>query len=144
MRVNMLALGGTLEVAERKEYSKRDGTSGSMVVFQMRVKRQKGDGEDLIGGVAWGQSGKFLLEQCQRGDPILAQGSLEVREWRDKNDMRHTEYRINANSIQGEGGTERAEKQARSSRETSGDGYSGYQEAGAAASGYIADDPFSD
>lgn len=53
--------------------------------FTLAVDKEGKDaGADFIDCVAWEQRAEFINKYFMKGDPILVSGSLQMRDWKDK------------------------------------------------------------
>lgn len=69
--------------------------------FRIAVNRpyQSKDGEkqaDFFSIVAWRQTASFVSRYFHKGDPILVEGSIQTREYTDRNGARHTVFEVAA------------------------------------------------
>lgn len=49
---------------------------------------------DFIDCVAWGRTGEFINKYFNKGRMIVISGSLQIREWNDKEGKKHTKAEI--------------------------------------------------
>lgn len=54
---------------------------------------------DFINVVAWRQTAEFVGKYFRKGQMIIASGSLQMREWQDKNGNRRTAAEVIANHV---------------------------------------------
>ena len=80
----------------------RQTTSGKSVCsFRIACTRNFGkDPEtDWLDCVAWGQTGEFVSKYFQKGAQILLQGSIQTRQYQDKNGNNRKAVEINAERV---------------------------------------------
>ena len=80
----------------------RQTTSGKSVCsFRVACNRNFGkDPEtDWLDCVAWGQTGEFVSKYFQKGEQILLQGSIQTRQYQDKNGNNRKAVEINAERV---------------------------------------------
>ena len=80
----------------------RQTTSGKSVCsFRIACNRNFGkDPEtDWLDCVAWGQTGEFVSKYFQKGEQILLQGSIQTRQYQDKNGNNRKAVEINAERV---------------------------------------------
>lgn len=80
----------------------RQTTSGKSVCsFRIACTRNFGkDPEtDWLDCVAWGQTGEFVSKYFQKGAQILLQGSIQTRQYQDKNGSNRKAVEINAERV---------------------------------------------
>lgn len=54
---------------------------------------------DFINATAWRQRAEFLCRNFHKGDPILVDGRLEMRSWKDKDGNNRITYEVNIDNI---------------------------------------------
>ena len=79
------------------------GSGISVVSFTVAVDRDFGgsDGKketDFIDCVAWRKTGEFVYKYFQKGSMIVAQGSLQIRNWNDKDGNKRKTAEINVSN----------------------------------------------
>ncbi|MDR1409241.1 MAG: single-stranded DNA-binding protein [Oscillospiraceae bacterium] len=99
--MNVAVLMGRL-VADPELRTTQSGVS--VTTFRIAVERRFKDSEgnrqaDFIDIVAWRQSAEFVQKYFHKGDPILVQGSIQVRPYEDKNGNRRTAVEIQADNV---------------------------------------------
>ena len=80
----------------------RQTTSGKSVCsFRVACTRNFGkDPEtDWLDCVAWGQTGDFVSKYFQKGEQILLQGSIQTRQYQDKNGNNRKAVEINTERV---------------------------------------------
>ena len=80
----------------------RQTTSGKSVCsFRIASTRNFGKelGTDWLDCVAWGQTGEFVSKYFQKGAQILLQGSIQTRQYQDKNGNNRKAVEINAERV---------------------------------------------
>ena len=80
----------------------RQTTSGKSVC-SFRIACNRNFGKDLetdwLDCVAWGQTGEFVSKYFQKGAQILLQGSIQTRQYQDKNGNNRKAIEINAERV---------------------------------------------
>lgn len=80
----------------------RQTTSGKSVCsFRIASTRNFGKEPetDWLDCVAWGQTGEFVSKYFQKGAQILLQGSIQTRQYQDKNGNNRKAVEINAERV---------------------------------------------
>ena len=93
--MNLATISGRL----CKDPDNRTTASGiSVTTFTVAVdRRYKADGQpsvDFINCMAWRNTADFIKKYFHKGDKILLNGSLQVRNWDDKEGKKHTSTEI--------------------------------------------------
>ena len=90
-----------------------------VVTIRIAVERDyNGDGErkvDFINCVAWRQKAEFICRYFRKGDPILVDGRLEMRNWEDREGSKHTSAEVNLSNVWFCGTRKREEAKAENS-----------------------------
>jgi len=75
----------------------RHTTSGTAVAtFNVAVERDFGEkAVDYITCVAWKHNGEFVSKYFRKGNMIALTGSLQSRNWEDKNGNKRTSWEVN-------------------------------------------------
>ena len=99
--LNVVVLTGRL-VADPQLRQTPQGTS--VASFRIAVDRnfaRQGEQRqaDFIDIVAWRQQAEFVSKYFQKGSPIVVEGSLQTRQYQDKNGNNRTAIEIVANNI---------------------------------------------
>lgn len=81
--INKVILGGRLTAAPELKQT----TSGiSVTQFSLAVNRKGKEAQtDFLDCVAWRQTAEFICKYFKKGSSICVVGSLQKREWEDKN-----------------------------------------------------------
>ena len=89
-------------------------TSGKAVVaFSLGVNRDgKKDETDWINFVAWEKTADLIAKYCHKGDLIGVTGSLQQRNFEDKDGHKRTVHEVKVNRIDFCGGGKKSEAQA--------------------------------
>lgn len=80
----------------------RQTTSGKSVCSFRIASNRNFDREpetDWLDCVAWGQTGEFVSKYFQKGAQILLQGSIQTRQYQDKNGNNRKAVEINAERV---------------------------------------------
>jgi single-strand DNA-binding protein len=73
----------------------------SVVTFRLAVKRRfKKDECDFINVVAWEKTADFVAEYITKGRLVGVAGSINVRDWTNKEDVRQTFYQVVADEVE--------------------------------------------
>lgn len=104
--LNVVAIMGRL-VADPELRTTGNGTN--VCSFRIACDRnfaQKGQERqaDFIDVVAWRQSAEFICKYFQKGSLIAVEGSLQSRQYQDKNENKRTAVEVLANQINFAGG----------------------------------------
>lgn len=87
-----------------------------VVTIRIAVDRDyNGDGErkvDFIDCVAWRQKAEFICRYFHKGDPILVDGRLEMRNWEDRDGNKRTNAEVSLNNVWFCGGRKREDAKA--------------------------------
>lgn len=72
----------------------------SVASFAVAVNRDyERDKADFINVIAWRSTADFVEKYFHKGDTIALTGSLQMREWRDKDNNRRISAEVVANSV---------------------------------------------
>ena len=72
----------------------QNGTS--VASFSVAVERDFGEKKtDFIECVAWRQTGEFISKYFRKGNMICVAGSLQSRQWEDRDGKKRTSWEIN-------------------------------------------------
>jgi single-strand DNA-binding protein len=72
----------------------------SFTVAVNRPRAQSGDiAVDYIDCVAWRKSAEFVAQYFRKGDNIIAEGPLQMRDWTDKNGNKRRAYELQCSSV---------------------------------------------
>lgn len=97
MSINVVTLMGRLtQTPELKTTSSGIETTSFTVAVDRRFQK---DQTDFINIVAWRQSAKFITNYFKKGQMIAITGSLQVRNFTDKNGNKRTVYEVVADNI---------------------------------------------
>ena len=76
----------------------QNGTS--VASFTVAVERSFGEKKtDFIPVVAWRNTGEFVSKYFRKGSMICVAGSLQSRQWEDRDGKKRTSWEINADSV---------------------------------------------
>ena len=99
--LNVVVLMGRL-VADPQLRQTPQGTSvASFRIAVDRIFARQGEQRqaDFIDIVAWRQQAEFVSKYFQKGSPIVVEGSLQTRQYQDKNGNNRTAVEVVANQI---------------------------------------------
>ena len=97
MSINVVTLMGRLtQTPELKTTSSGIETTSFTVAVDRRFQK---DQTDFINIVAWRQSAKFITNYFKKGQMIAITGSLQARNFTDKNGNKRTVYEVVADNI---------------------------------------------
>lgn len=69
--------------------------------FSLAIKRPMvKDTTDFIDFVSWRQSAEYLAQYAHKGDVVAATGTLQPREWTDKEGNKRRSYEITTTSVE--------------------------------------------
>lgn len=118
-----------------------DGTA--VCSYSLAVKRPMvKDATDFLECVSWKQSAEYLSQYGHKGDIVAVSGSLQVREWTDKEGKKRKTYEVVTTSVtlvsskkNSEGNTQSAQNQngyqgGYSQPQYNQQGFGGYQQNG--------------
>ena len=72
----------------------------SVTSFTVAVNRDfDREKADFIDAVAWRQTAEFVEKHFRKGQQIVITGSLQIRDWTDKNGSRRTAPEINVDHV---------------------------------------------
>ena len=82
---------------------KTTGTGISVISFNVAIDRdiktQDGRNVDFVNCVAWRKTAEFVERYFKKGDMIHIEGSLQSREYTDKNDAKWTVWEIQVDKV---------------------------------------------
>lgn len=83
-----------------KEPELRHTQTGKAVVsFTLAVDRDFGEKQtDFVNCFAWQGTAEFISKYFHKGSMMVANGSLQSREWTDKHDQKRTEWEVNVSN----------------------------------------------
>ena len=100
--INVVVLMGRL-VADPELKSTANGiatTSFRIAVDRNFANKQTGERQaDFINIVAWRQTAEFICKYFRKGSMIAIEGSLQTRNYEDKNGNKRTAYEVVANNV---------------------------------------------
>ena len=99
--INRVVLVGRLT---REINLRKTGTGTSVASFTVACNRRfsgqnQDQGADFINCVAWRQTADFVTRFFRKGQMIAVQGSLQVRNYEDKNGNKRTAYDVVADNV---------------------------------------------
>lgn len=108
---NKLIILGNLTADPELKQTQSGLSVCSFTVAVNRPRAQTGDiAVDYIDCVAWRKSAEFVAQYFRKGDSIIAEGPLQMRDWTDKNGNKRRAYELQCNSVSF-GGTKSAPAQ---------------------------------
>ena len=93
---------------------RRTGNGTAVTSFSVAVERDYRDSAtgtratDFIDVVAWRQTGEFVSKYFSKGQMIVVEGRLQVREWQDNDGNRRRSIEVVADQVYFTGNKERA------------------------------------
>jgi single-strand DNA-binding protein len=93
--MNLVALSGRICKDLEVKYS---STGTAVLNFTLAVDRQtKEKATDFINCKAFGKTAELMGQHCIKGQKIIIEGSIQVRDWDDKDGKKHyaTEVMVN-------------------------------------------------
>lgn len=114
----------------REPELRRTGSGVAVASFTVAVDRDYGSGgqekeTDFIDCVAWRGTAEFVQKNFGKGDMIVVDGRLQIRQWEDKDGNKRRTAEVVAESCYF---GESRKKQERAVQEASGAEYGGYPE----------------
>lgn len=74
---------------------RRTGDGTAVASYSIAVKRPMSkDTTDFLNVVTWRQGAEFLAQYAHKGDLIGVTGSLQTRDWQDKEGNKHRAYEV--------------------------------------------------
>ena len=69
--------------------------------FSLAIKRPMvKDTTDFIDFVSWRQSAEYLTQSAHKGDVVAATGTMQPRDWTDKDGFKRRSYEISTTSVE--------------------------------------------
>ena len=90
-------------------------TSFTIAVDRNNKNQDGSRSADFIDCVAWRQKAEFICRYFSKGDPILVDGRLEMRNWEDREGNKHTNAEVNLSNVWFCGGRKREAAKAENS-----------------------------
>ena len=84
--MNCISLTGRLARDPELRHTTADT---ACTTFTLAVRREYGDGTDFIDCVAWRNTAEFVAKYFSKGVMAAVNGRLQIREWTDKNGVKH-------------------------------------------------------
>lgn len=101
MAFNLTVLTGRLTADAELRYT---ANNTPVTSFNIAVPRRAKQGEerqaDFITIVAWNQTAEFVTKYFQKGSMIGIEGSIQTRQYRDKEGAKRTAFEVIANNVQ--------------------------------------------
>lgn len=89
---------------------RRTGEGATICSYSLAVKRPKvKDATDFIDCVTWRQGAEYLAKYGHKGDIVAVSGSLQGREWTDKQGNKRRAWEVVTDSVELLGGRKSAE-----------------------------------
>ena len=80
---------------------RRTGEGNAVCSYSIAVRRpMTKDSVDFIGIVSWRQSAEYLCQYGHKGDVVAVSGSLQSREWTDKEGKKHREWEVVTSGVE--------------------------------------------
>lgn len=80
---------------------RRTGDGTAVCSYSLAVKRPMvKDKTDFIGCVTWRQGAEYLCQYAHKGDVLAVTGSLQSREWTDKQGNKRTAWEVVTDSVE--------------------------------------------
>lgn len=80
---------------------RRTGEGTSVCSYSLAVKRPRAsDKTDFIDCVTWRQGAEYLCQYGHKGDVVAVSGSLQSREWTDKNGNNRVAWEVVTDSVE--------------------------------------------
>ena len=101
MAFNLVVLTGRLTADPELRYT---ANNTPVTSFSIAVDRRAKQGEerqaDFIPIVAWKQTAEFVSKYFQKGSMIGIEGTIQMRQYRDKEGAKRTAFEVIANNVQ--------------------------------------------
>lgn len=82
--MNLICLQGRLTKKPELRYTQAQKPVAAFSIAVERDYVQEERKTDFVDIVAWNRNAEFVSEHFDKGDPIIVQGRLQIREWTDK------------------------------------------------------------
>ena len=80
---------------------RRTGNGKAVASYSLAIKRPRvADTTDFIEFVSWEQGAEYLAKYAHKGDVVAASGTLQPREWTDKEGKKHKAWEIVTTSVE--------------------------------------------
>ena len=101
MAFNLVVLTGRLTADPELRYTANNTPVTSFnIAVDRRVKQGEEKQADFINIVAWRQTAEFVSKYFQKGTMIGIEGSIQTRQYRDKDGNKRTAFEVIANNVQ--------------------------------------------
>ena len=109
---NLVVLTGRL-TADPELKTTPNGVSVTSFSIAVQRKQKNSNGEyetDFINIVAWRQTAEFITKHFTKGSMIGIEGSIQTRQYTDKNGNNRTAFEVVANNVQFVGAKEKSDE----------------------------------
>lgn len=89
--LNSIQIMGRLVANPELRHTKKDTSVAS---FRIACDRDFSEGTDFFDVVAWRKTGEFVNKYFSKGDPILIQGRVQMRDWETKDGEKRRSFEI--------------------------------------------------
>ena len=98
---NTVILSGRLTAdAELKSTTQGVSVTNFTIAVQRPKRKDEEEKTDFIRIVVWGKQAEFVTKYFRKGNMIGIQGTLQVRQYEDKDGIKRSMYEVVANNVQ--------------------------------------------
>lgn len=94
----------------------------SVLNVRLAVDRDFSEGCDFLDVIIWDKSAEFVAKYFAKGDTLVVQGRLQVRDWEDDDGNLHRAVEIVADRVHFPGGKAKANHEAEKPQKPAGKG----------------------
>lgn len=94
---SVVIIGRLVADPEHRETNTGKGVANMRVAVDRKGREKE---TDFFSVTAWGQTADFVCTYLQKGRLVAVQGRLQVRSYKDKDDVQRQSYEIVADSVQ--------------------------------------------
>lgn len=94
---SVVIIGRLVADPEHRETATGKGVANMRVAVDRKGREKE---TDFFSVTAWGQTADFVCTYLQKGRLVAVQGRLQVRSYKDKDDVQRQSYEIVADSVQ--------------------------------------------
>jgi single-strand DNA-binding protein len=94
---SVVIIGRLVADPEHRETNTGKGVANMRIAVDRKGREKE---TDFFSVTAWGQTADFVCTYLQKGRLVAVQGRLQVRSYKDKDDVQRQSYEIVADSVQ--------------------------------------------
>jgi single-strand DNA-binding protein len=94
---SVVIIGRLVADPEHRETNTGKGVANMRIAVDRKGREKE---TDFFSVTAWGQTADFVCTYLQKGRLVAVQGRLQVRSYKDKEDVQRQSYEIVADSVQ--------------------------------------------